>query len=1536
MISSSVPLMMAPFDNAMNPVIRILGTDETEINCNVPIDPSGNYTLEVDYTLARSTESYIMQSIPYAPEANFNNIADLGTEVTFSASDRFSAAIPFFLFSFFDHSTSQLVIGENGLVSMDPLQAGGINLRFPSADNPNSTLTRQSIFGAHYDLMINEDPNAGVYYKITGAFPARKMIITYRNAQVFFCDDPERTSVQIVLEELTNKIRIHIQNKKQACGVDFEAVTGIMDAYGNLGYTPPGRNYSDGSWTASNESWEFVPNGERLPVINWFEGDYTPNDPANSQIGTGETITVNSSLLDFHYVVEVRYPHYRNAEGVITDLVLHDDIWLSENYPIGRYGNVIVCDESVNLFNYNQLVSVNPATNFQFTYYFDAALTQPVPNPSNYTLTQEDITLYVKVEFQPDCYDVAELHIGSILGGLLIDPTDMELFICDDVYIGNAEGVESNYALSQLSPELFGNLSNGVVRYFSSVTATSPITQMNITDGSQIWVEVEVQGAGGCTTERVGPITIRFFDISQIENVPGELELVECDKQFNYVEPFIGVNSWADFLAENGLTTTNPATDIVRVFETLSNAENNQNALTQMTLDVSDPAYDENDNSMIRTLHIRVESEHGCVYIESLTTRIRFYGVDASDTPMMLLCVNEGVNETVDLSCFLESVDWNNDGTFEPGMFKKLYDVDGNRSFDINDLHSITFHQTQTQANAGTNPISNIQQINSNQLGTITYFVRFTLCEGCSSDDTDCYTVRRIQFNLVSSAPLVDQLEVCEDGSGQTLVSNLGAAFNNKLVNTPNQYTIRYYTTQQNAQDQVNAINSYAFTGNNYLWVHIVRNGNFANNNCISDPTSICEGIYRIHFIYGDIIEEIAVPDQIVNDYCDNNNDGEEPFDLTQFESQIYDGQATFTYFKAFNPTTYTFSQPINNPTEYLAIAENNVAEFTVYVRVQFEGNSCASYSVLNITLNFLPPIETEGAFICECLGGVGEYATFDLTSQVDNMFSANNANNGNPLSDLIVTYYNFFQDATSSQNAILNPNSYQSIRGTEDVFVRFFNPESGCYTIDTLQLRNLVLPIPIPGQYSTCDSNFNSFQDVILSDLDSVVMPQNTELYYYSYYASLDDAHNQTNPLITNPDPEDPRSYFYEFENGVHTVYVRVDADNGDCSLSSNFVCYGVNAVNLDFAEEIGIANNNFDLPPVCDTFDELGTIINPTYNDGIASGIDLTSMQSAILADVSSGVNISNVLYYASEEDIVNDPYPFGITSIQNPANYTNVDADGNPVNTVYVRLESSSDHCPIYVELDITVLDGPEIIPEDNYYVCPEGSVDIRPIVPEGYDLSRYTLIWTLPNGTEISGVYQLLNQTTLGTYSLQVIDEVTGCSSPVMNFNVVPMPPPQIHTLQVENENTVTVIASGENFPFEYSMDGINWQSSNVFSNLSHGIYTFYVRYNYNNNSCISEPRQTVLLFIANFITPNSDGKNDKVRIDNLHAFGEEMTQFQVFDRYGKLLHQEWSNDYVEWDGIFSGRVVPTTDYWYILRLPDGRMKSGHITVRNRYR
>ncbi|QOG02915.1 T9SS type A sorting domain-containing protein [Flavobacterium sp. MDT1-60] len=118
---------------------------------------------------------------------------------------------------------------------------------------------------------------------------------------------------------------------------------------------------------------------------------------------------------------------------------------------------------------------------------------------------------------------------------------------------------------------------------------------------------------------------------------------------------------------------------------------------------------------------------------------------------------------------------------------------------------------------------------------------------------------------------------------------------------------------------------------------------------------------------------------------------------------------------------------------------------------------------------------------------------------------------------------------------------------------------------------------------------------------------------------------------------------------------------------------------------------------------------------------------------------------------------------------------------------------------------------------------------------------------------------------GTYTFSIKD-ANGCTSDTQNFTIEE-PDPIISKVIVENQ-TITVKALGQGRSYEYSLDGITFQSNNIFSNLKKGIYTVYIK-DYkgctamHSNISISEP--TSLLANFEIIPLTCDSTTGKLNI-----------------------------------------------------------------------
>lgn len=178
---------------------------------------------------------------------------------------------------------------------------------------------------------------------------------------------------------------------------------------------------------------------------------------------------------------------------------------------------------------------------------------------------------------------------------------------------------------------------------------------------------------------------------------------------------------------------------------------------------------------------------------------------------------------------------------------------------------------------------------------------------------------------------------------------------------------------------------------------------------------------------------------------------------------------------------------------------------------------------------------------------------------------------------------------------------------------------------------------------------------------------------------------------------------------------------------------------------------------------------------------------------------------------------------------------------------------------------------------------------------------------------------------GDYTVLVIDD-RGCRF-TLPFHVSLGGAPQITAVEISDGSATVIVDPAGNY--EYSLDGVFWQSSSVFHQLPPGDYTVYVR---DLVGCYSDPFDFGISIIPNFISPNGDGYNDQWVIRGMEQYPE--ARIQIFDRYGKkIVDREINANDVIWDGKYKNSPVETGTYWYILQLTPEQKISGFLSVRN---
>lgn len=290
----------------------------------------------------------------------------------------------------------------------------------------------------------------------------------------------------------------------------------------------------------------------------------------------------------------------------------------------------------------------------------------------------------------------------------------------------------------------------------------------------------------------------------------------------------------------------------------------------------------------------------------------------------------------------------------------------------------------------------------------------------------------------------------------------------------------------------------------------------------------------------------------------------------------------------------------------------------------------------------------------------------------------------------------------------------------------------------------------------------------------------------------------------------------------------------------------------------------------------------------------VDLTSYQSNIIA------NPNNYIFtYATQLGV----------PITTPSNYTlNMGS-----NIIHVKV-ATADGCFKNIVLELVLNPKPIIALPEDFDFCKGKTVTLD----AGTGFVSY--LWSTGATT------QTITVATPGNYSVTVTNSF-GCSNSD-NIQLSYSALAEIVGINIISSSATIILSATGNY--EYSLDNSSWQDSNVFSNLGMGEYIAYVR---TKSGCFIGQKPFSIFNIPNAISPNDDGYNDKWKIAGLENYtGSEVT---VFDRKGLLVFKQIVNKKpLEWDGKIKGAPIPTGNYWYSIKVSDGRNYTGWLLIKNR--
>lgn len=358
------------------------------------------------------------------------------------------------------------------------------------------------------------------------------------------------------------------------------------------------------------------------------------------------------------------------------------------------------------------------------------------------------------------------------------------------------------------------------------------------------------------------------------------------------------------------------------------------------------------------------------------------------------------------------------------------------------------------------------------------------------------------------------------------------------------------------------------------------------------------------------------------------------------------------------------------------------------------------------------------------------------------------------------------------------------------------------------------------------------------------------------------------------NGNPVGTNSATYDVTSaGTYTVEINV-----------NSTCVITGSIEIEYAPNITTSTTSFT---ACDTNSDGFTVF------------DLNAIKTQIFNNLPS--NYSVVLFESTT----------GTTAL--PANFTNTTPNQQ---IIYARIVSL-ENCYANIPITLNVISSGGILPSEIINICNDSVTTIS--APSGF--SNYS--WnTLPVQNS-----QSISISSSGNY-IVTLTNANGCTN-TKTFTAIESEIATITNIDVNDfeENLTALISISGNGNYTYSIDGINFQNTPLFNLPEAGEYRIYVK----EENCGTVSDTFFALTYPKFFTPNGDSFNDVWQIKNLDKKGLENSKIYIFDRYGKLI-KELNKINSSWDGTFDNQKLPSTDYWFIIEVSNGKKIKGHFSLK----
>ena len=775
-------------------------------------------------------------------------------------------------------------------------------------------------------------------------------------------------------------------------------------------------------------------------------------------------------------------------------------------------------------------------------------------------------------------------------------------------------------------------------------------------------------------------------------------------------------------------------------------------------------------------------------------------------------------------------------------------------------------------------------------VGSTKYYVSQTIiATGCEGPRAEII----VTVNPLPSAPIVTNIAYCHNEIAIPVTASASA-----------NCALNWYTTPTGGTSSATSPTpSTATVGNTKYYV--------------SQTTTAtgCEGP-RSEIIV--TINPLPIVNDVTITQCDSDliADGKTLFNLTVNNDAIsanYSNE-TFTYYTSSNGANNAVAADLI-PND-LAFENTTPTLMDIWSRVTNKITGC--HSVAKITLkvpatNITPNYKITFPPVCDDFLDVNGnnngnnnkrdgITTFDFSSTKAIILAQLPTNQV-----YIINYYKNELDALAELNVITTISNYRNIGypNSQDIWIRIDSDlDNACYGLGPYLTLNVeVLPVANAAIITRqCDGNNDDIFtfDTSALEYDLLKGQNNLKITYFDQANNpLKDANGVS---IISPFP-------INFTSTSQTIKAVVTNNTPQQCSDETTIAFIVDASPQAFAVPS-------ILTTTCD--DEA----DPINQDG-KFAFDTSTFESTILG----GQMGMDVKYYDQNNVLLPSPLPNPfLTNTQNITVKVQ-----NPLNTICSASTTLSFVVNPIPNIDLN-LDG-----DDDNLVCqndPSFYVQLNAGIQDGTPTSNYTYVWS-KDGTIIPGeTAYILDVNTEGLFTVKVENSL-GCSN-IRTIKVTASDVAKIDSIDIQDladTNTVTVNVSASSLgDYEFSLDERlgPFQDSNFFDNVSAGIHEVFVN---DKNGCRPITQATIAVVGApKFFTPNGDGYNDYWSVKGVNETFNSKSIIYIFDRYGKILKQWVPYLNQGWDGTFNGLPLPADDYWFTLKLEDGREAKGHFSIK----